>query len=50
MGGYHLRLVHHSDRGIQYCSQEYQALHQRYGITCSMTDGMTVTRMRWRNG
>ncbi|MGX9334572.1 MULTISPECIES: IS3 family transposase [Klebsiella/Raoultella group] len=32
-------LVHHSDRGIQYCSQEYQALHQRHGITCSMTDG-----------
>ncbi|WP_392391806.1 transposase, partial [Serratia marcescens] len=35
----YLPLVHHSDRGIQYCSQEYQALHQRYGITCSMTDG-----------
>jgi transposase InsO family protein len=33
------QLIHHSDRGIQYCSQEYQALHQRYGITCSMTDG-----------
>lgn len=32
-------LVHHSDRGIQYCSKEYQALHQRHGITCSMTDG-----------
>ncbi|MDK5706933.1 IS3 family transposase, partial [Serratia nevei] len=31
----YLPLVHHSDRGIQYCSQEYQALHQRYGITCS---------------
>lgn len=33
------QLVHHSDRGIQYCSEEYQALHQRYGIRCSMTDG-----------
>jgi len=33
------RLVHHSDRGIQYCSTYYQALHQRHGITCSMTDG-----------
>lgn len=32
-------LVHHSDRGIQYCSSAYQALHARYGITCSMTDG-----------
>lgn len=32
-------LVHHSDRGIQYCSAEYQALHHKYGVTCSMTDG-----------
>jgi len=33
------RLVHHSDRGIQYCSSYYQAIHQRYGLHCSMTDG-----------
>lgn len=33
------RLVHHSDRGIQYCSNYYQAIHQRYGLLCSMTDG-----------
>lgn len=33
------RLIHHSDRGIQYCSAEYQALHKQHGITCSMTDG-----------
>lgn len=33
------RLVHHSDRGIQYCSGHYQGLHRRHGITCSMTDG-----------
>lgn len=32
-------LIHHSDRGIQYCSAEYQALHDRYGIICSLTDG-----------
>ena len=32
-------LIHHSDRGIQYCSAEYQALHRRHGVTCSMTDG-----------
>ncbi|HBN89940.1 MAG TPA: IS3 family transposase [Rheinheimera sp.] len=32
-------LVHHSDRGIQYCSARYQALHQRHDVTCSMTDG-----------
>ncbi|MHA6824574.1 IS3 family transposase [Ralstonia pseudosolanacearum] len=33
------RLVHHSDRGIQYCSGEYQRIHKRHGLTCSMTDG-----------
>lgn len=32
-------LVHHSDRGIQYCSAYYQAIHQRHGLRCSMTDG-----------
>jgi len=32
-------LIHHSDRGIQYCSSYYQAIHRRHGITCSMTDG-----------
>ena len=32
-------LVHHSDRGIQYCSTYYQRLHQHHGVTCSMTDG-----------
>lgn len=34
-----LRLVHHSDRGLQYCSALYQDLHARHGVTCSMTDG-----------
>jgi putative transposase len=33
------RLIHHSDRGIQYCSAYYQALHEQHGLTCSMTDG-----------
>jgi putative transposase len=32
-------LIHHSDRGIQYCSAQYQALHQQHGVHCSMTDG-----------
>ena len=32
-------LVHHSDRGIQYCAHEYQAIHQKHGLICSMTDG-----------
>jgi transposase InsO family protein len=32
-------LVHHSDRGVQYCSNEYQKLHKQYQVKCSMTDG-----------
>ena len=32
-------LVHHSDRGIQYCAEAYQRVHRRHGVTCSMTDG-----------
>lgn len=32
-------LIHHSDRGLQYCSGEYQALHKKHGVSCSMTDG-----------
>ena len=32
-------LIHHSDRGIQYCSAYYQHIHARHGLTCSMTDG-----------
>lgn len=34
----HLPLIHHSDRGIQYCSDIYQDLLCRYGITPSMTE------------
>ena len=32
-------LIHHSDRGIQYCSEEYQKLHRKHDVQCSMTDG-----------
>jgi len=32
-------LIHHSDRGIQYCAEPYQQLLQTNGIACSMTDG-----------
>lgn len=32
-------LMHHSDRGIQYCSSRYQSVHQKHGVRCSMTDG-----------
>lgn len=33
------KLVHHSDRGSQYCSDLYQKLHTQHEISCSMTDG-----------
>ena len=32
-----LALIHHSDRGIQYCSNEYQTLLYNHNIICSMT-------------
>jgi transposase InsO family protein len=32
-------LIHHSDRGIQYCSTYYQEILRRHGLICSMTDG-----------
>jgi transposase InsO family protein len=32
-------LIHHSDRGLQYCARPYQRVHERHGIVCSMTDG-----------
>jgi putative transposase len=31
-------LIHHSDRGLQYCSQEYVRLAQKNHITISMTE------------
>lgn len=30
-------LIHHSDRGSQYCSHEYQTLLRRHGMTASMS-------------
>lgn len=32
-------LIHHSDRGVQYCSEMYQKIHRKHGVICSMTDG-----------
>lgn len=31
-------LIHHSDRGVQYCSSSYQQLLKKHGIAPSMTD------------
>ena len=33
-----LPLIHHSDRGLQYCSNEYQELLNRSGVQSSMTE------------
>lgn len=33
------QLIHHSDRGLQYCSSLYQGVLQRHNIRPSMTDG-----------
>lgn len=32
-------LIHHSDRGIQYCSKEYRSMLSKYKIRSSMTKG-----------
>lgn len=32
------QLIHHSDRGLQYCCDEYQLLLTKHRITCSMTE------------
>jgi len=29
--------IHHSDRGMQYCSRDYQAILKKYGMICSMS-------------
>lgn len=34
----HLHLIHHSDRGSQYCSSEYVELLKKHGIQISMTE------------
>ncbi len=31
------RLIHHSDRGCQYCSNEYVSELNKYGVSISMT-------------
>jgi len=36
---YHHQAIHHSDRGLQYCSEDYQKVLQHNDIKPSMTDG-----------
>jgi putative transposase len=35
----HEPLIHHTDRGIQYCCDDYQKQIAKYKIKCSMTEG-----------
>lgn len=35
---YQIKTIHHSDRGLQYCSKEYVELSTRYGCQISMTE------------
>lgn len=35
---YNNPIIHHSDRGVQYCSDEYQHLLSKYEMQCSMTE------------
>lgn len=32
------KLIHHSDRGLQYCCNDYQEMLKKNGIQCSMTE------------
>jgi len=32
-----LSLIHHSDRGLQYCANDYQSVLNKNGVLCSMT-------------
>lgn len=34
----HYKLIHHSDRGVQYCYRDYVKLLQDYHIQISMTE------------
>ena len=34
----HKNLIHHSDRGFQYCSNEYVNFSEKNGLTMSMTE------------
>ena len=36
-------LIHHSDRGVQYCCNEYVAMLRQYGIRISMTEDYKPT-------
>lgn len=52
--GQHIRwFITQTGVSTQYCAKEYQALHQRHGVICSMTDGYDCYQnalAEWVNG
>ena len=42
-------LIHHSDRGSQYCAHDYQKLLEQFGMKASMSRRETATTThRWK--
>ena len=39
-------MIHHSDRGSQYCSELYQSALRKHDVLLSMTDGYDYTETR----
>ncbi|RED48786.1 integrase-like protein [Seonamhaeicola aphaedonensis] len=47
--GSNKELIHHSDRGLQYCASIYQKALKKYNVRPSMTDGYDCYKMPWQN-
>ena len=43
-----LPLIHHSDRGLQYCANDYQKTLNKSNIKCSMTKTLILMKMLWQ--
>ncbi|EFS11257.1 putative transposase [Shigella flexneri 2a str. 2457T] len=42
-------LIHHSDRGSQYCAYDYRVIQEQFGLKTSMSRKVTVTTtLRWK--
>ncbi|WP_410493297.1 DDE-type integrase/transposase/recombinase [Chryseobacterium sp. 3008163] len=40
-------LIHHSDRGLQYCSNEYKRILKKHHVKCSMTQNSDPYENAW---
>ena len=43
------KLIHHSDRGFQYCNPKYTEFTENNGITMSMTEQYDHTKTQLQN-